>query len=64
MDEFEDPIELTGYICYCDNPNCLDGMCDPMNWPDEEVISEFILQMYDIEDDGDLTLEFIIEWYW
>ncbi len=68
MDEFDEPIDYlpVNFVCWdCDNPLCINGMCDPLNWSDDEVIDEFIIQLYwDIPDDEELSLQHIFDWYW
>jgi hypothetical protein len=51
------------FICAkCDSLDC-NGICDPMNWTNQEVIDEFIAQMNDGED-GILTVLQLQEWFW
>lgn len=56
---FSDTFFCTG----CDSSDCRNNMCDHLNWPDDEVIEEFIVEL-NSDPDGILTLDLIFEWYW
>ncbi len=61
----DDEISWGTEICMdCDNVECVNGMCDPKNWPDDEVIEEFLIQLQDTPDDEDLCVCHIQDWYW
>lgn len=52
------------YFCKgCDSSGCRNNMCDHLNWTDDEVIEEFIIEL-NVDADGELTLELIQDWYW
>lgn len=67
MEEFDESIPYlpADFICRdCDDVECVNGMCNPLNWSTDEVIDEFIMQLHGTPDDEDLTLQVIIDWYW
>jgi hypothetical protein len=61
MEEFDESIPYSPAECRdCYDAECVNGMCNQLNWPDDEVIDEFIMQLYD----EDLTLQVITDLYW